>query len=438
MDAKLEAACSIIAVTAIGWGVGASVGTPWPAWVAVGAGAGLAWFRINPRAYGLILVGVPGAFGLLVTPGGLTARALGGLALMVGYWSAWSALQSREDESRFGWWPAIILAAWQPTVWAVPGIAFLAASSSRAWRGGLAPARGALRPLGPSWASWSSVAVGVLAVALMAWPLPQPGGFQLQDATIVVPRFEVPTSSATPPPFFSSGASGFRLAFPSLPAWWWFGLGIACAVWLGRRSQGAVGAWRAGKITKRRLVFDLSLPLVALTTLLMAFVIAGLPGSIGQVRAVNLPVPFGPIFGVLYALGLLGLAWRAWTFLRGLLDRVGWRAMEPIRLPPRPATTLELPADRVRAAYARWLAHLRDLDWPRAVWETPHEFARRVSVHHDALREHTRAITEAYERVRYGGAPSDLEARAVEDAVKRWLEVVPEASTPDVTDAAIA
>ena len=159
-----------------------------------------------------------------------------------------------------------------------------------------------------------------------------------------------------------------------------------------------------------------------------------LPGSGGRLRTINLSVPLGPIFGVLYALGVLGLAWRAWTFLRGLLGRAGGRATEPIELPARRTGSLELPADRVRAAYARWLAHLRDLNLPRAPWETPFEFSRRVSVHLEAQREDTRTITGAYERVRYGGAPSDLEARAVEQAVGRWLEVARAADDPAPND----
>ncbi len=430
MSPALQTICSLSAVTAIGWGASASVGTPWLAWLAVSAGAGLAWFRLKPRAYGMLLVGVPGALGLVVTPGGLTQRGLGALALMIGYWAAWAALQSREDESRFGWWPAIILALWQPTAWAVPGIAFLAASASRTWRGGLAPARGALQPAGSSGLGWSPVAVGVVAAALIAWPLPQPGAFQVQDAAFVVPRFEVPAPTGTAAPFFSSDGSSVRLAFPRLPAWWWLALAAACAVWFGRGSRRSLGAWRAGKIKKRRLALDLALPLALLATFLIAFAVWALPGSVGRFNTFKLSIPLGSIVGVLYVLGLVGLAWRAWSFLRGLLGRAGWRATEPIELRARRPSSVELPADRVRAAYARWLAHLRDLDLPRAPWETPFEFSRRVSVHLEAQRQDTRTITDAYERVRYGGAPSDLEARAVEEAVERWLEV---ARAPDET-----
>lgn len=429
----LEVIASLAAVTAIGWGASASVGTPWAVWVAVSAGAGLAWFRLNPRAYGLMLVGLPGALGLALTPGGLTHRSLGALALMIGYWAAWSALQSRDEESRFGWWPAMILAAWQPTMWAVPGIAFLAASSSRAWRGGLAPARGAQNPNGSSRTSWALVAAGALAAALIAGPLPQPGGVRLQDSAIPIPRFEIPAVSTPPPMPFSGDGSRLRLSLPGLPPWWWFALAAAGAVWFSRRARGRLGALKAGKIRKRKLIFDLALPLAVLTTLLITFVIGALPGPTGQVRSFTLPLPLGPIFGAIYALGLIGLAWRGWVFLRGLLERAGWKATEPIVLPSRRANAFDLPADRVRAAYARWLGHLRDLELPRAPWETPFEFARRVGVHVESMRDDTRSITQAYERVRYGGAPSDLEARGVEEAVERWLEIAIHADDPERT-----
>jgi Domain of unknown function (DUF4129) len=434
----LEAIGSLAAVLAVGWGANASVGTPWVAWVTVIAGAGLAWFRLKPRAYGLMLVGLPGAFGLMVTPGGLTQRAMGGLALMVGYWAAWSALQSRDEETRFGWWPAIILALWQPSAWAVLGIAFLAASSSRTWRGSLAAARGAQMPHGASRTSWAVVAAGVVAAALIAWPLPRPGGFEFHDAAIVIPRFEIPASrTSPPPPIFSGGGSSLYLTLPRPSAWWWFAVFAVIAVWFGWRGRSTLAALRAGKIKKRKLALDWGLPLALLTSWLMAFVFSALPGPVGQVRTLELSIPLGPIFVALYALGLVALVWRAWVLLRGLLERAGWRATEPILLPARRVNHVELPADRVRAAYARWLVHLRDLEWPRAPWETPFEFSRRVTAHAEAMRQDTRAITEAYERVRYGGAPSDLEARAVEEAVARWLEIKlePQNPIPEETEA---
>lgn len=434
----LETIGSLAAVIAVGWGASASVGTPWVAWLTVIAAAGLAWFRLKPRAYGLMLVGLPGAFGLIVTPGGLTQRAVGGLALMIGYWAAWSALQSRDEETRFGWWPAMILVAWQPTFWAVLGIAFLAAASSRAWRGGLAPARGAQVPVA-SRLSWAVVAAGVLAAALIAWPLPRPGGLEFHDARVVIPRFEIPASTtSSPPPIFSGGGPGLRLTLPRPSAWWWLALAAVYAAWFARRGRSTLTALRAGKIRKRKLALDLGLPLAVLTSLLMAFVFSALPGPVGQVRSLELPIPLGPIFVTLYALGLVALVWRAWVLLRALLERAGWRATEPISLLAQRETSFELPADRVRAAYARWLAHLRDLELPRAPWETPFEFSRRVTAHVEVMREDTRAITEAYERVRYGGAPSDLEARAVEQAVERWLEIrlEPEILATDATGTA--
>jgi hypothetical protein len=424
MQHVLEPIARLVAVTVAGWGASVSVGTPWWAWLAVMVMAGGTWFGVKPRAYGLMLLCLPGSLALVVTPGGAIVRAIAAGIAMLGYWAAWASLQSQDEESRFGWWPSVLLWAWLPTAPGVLGLGFLAASSSRRWRAGLSPARGAQSVTHAL--RWGLVGAGLTLVTLVAWVIPQPGGFRLDGVPLVIPRLEIPTPSSQPPPPMVDGQPRSPLNFGwGIPAWVWLALAVVCVFWFGQRAPGTIRAYRAGKIRKRRVLWDLGLPLAIGTAFLMAYVLV--------VTAVSGAVPMNleissvwlQVVSWLYVLLLVLALWRAWLWLRALLDRYGLKPLEPIALPGRTRMELELPADRVRAAYARWLAHLRDLELERGPWETPSELCGRVHVHHPAMRQATNVLTASYERVRYGAAPSVLEARTVEDALTEWLEVKP-------------
>jgi hypothetical protein len=140
----------------------------------------------------------------------------------------------------------------------------------------------------------------------------------------------------------------------------------------------------------------------------------------GERVEVRVPLEaFTATWQILFALGAVALVYAAWRWVRGFKrQRLESLRLEP--LPTAPEGTLELNADRVRAAYQTWLRLLRDLELPRTGWQTPLEYARFVNVHHVAQRLHTDALTTAYERVRYGGTPSEGELEAVLTALEAW------------------
>ena len=75
------------------------------------------------------------------------------------------------------------------------------------------------------------------------------------------------------------------------------------------------------------------------------------------------------------------------------------------------------PEDAVTQAYVRMLAVLRARGLERVSSSTPREFLATVP---EPVRPHAQEVTEAFERVRYGGAPpSGDEGMRARDAVGR-------------------
>jgi Domain of unknown function (DUF4129) len=131
------------------------------------------------------------------------------------------------------------------------------------------------------------------------------------------------------------------------------------------------------------------------------------------------PSPWGRLLGllVLAAVGLLAI--RVLRRLRPRASRAqpplsgNALAVEPIAgRPERPGVARslrELPVDAVRRRYAEALLVLRRRDLPKDPWLTPTEFVPVVTAAFPACGDDFRALTRAYEDVRYGGRAPDAE-----------------------------
>ena len=423
----LETVALLGAVAACGLAAAVAHGLPVLAWLAAVAFSAWAWHKPKIREYQFTLLVFPGLLGLIATPGTLQARAWGAVLAMTGFWATWFALQGRSEDNRLGWWPAVLPALWQPSPLALVGVAGLAITSSRRWRAGLAPARGAVGVSRP--ASWVLVLVLVAVIGLAATRLPAPVPLQALELPNV-PMFEWPSQPpalpSSPEPVSASSSTLNKLrSGTDVPPWSFLVIVVFAglwAVWNFKRQPRL--EWRAGKPNvRRRVSFDLMFPLAMATGALGWFLIQALrSGSRATIRMPNWQLP--PVFApILVGLGVIAFGWWLWRWGKrrhwGPLAVSDWRSL------PTQARSLELPADRVRAAYARWLHHLHSLDLPRDQAETPFEFARRVDAHHPNLRDATHTLSGAYERVRYGGQPSEPDADAVESALEHWLTVAP-------------
>jgi Domain of unknown function (DUF4129) len=386
----------------------------------------VSWQFKRTRWYGLTLLWCPGIIGFLATNNDPLTRAYAALLGMLGFYAIWCVLQARDEHSSTGWWAGVLLVIWQPSSYALLGVTFLAAQATTRWRSQLSPARGAVQH--GSFQRWFGVAVLGLIVFGLSLLLPAPAPWRVQD--ILLPKIELPapkTSVSYPQPDFSPRATPFEVkSFDPR------------AIVVGILLLGAVMLWQSqARSTKGRVLgsdtqvkkkpkakFDWVLVFVLASVLVMLFIfwtIKTLSSNVIPVQIPPIPNWFSNVLVVIFVAGLIVsvLHW-IWVFLakRALkpIDVIQFRGKQP--------KSFELPENRVRAAYARWLHFLESLELPREKVETPFEFSRRVSVHHPNLRDATSALTQAYERVRYGSSILESDAIKAEEALQEWRSSV--------------
>ena len=373
------------------------------------------------RAYGLTSASLPGALGLLLTPGPLEARALGAGLTVLTFVAGTTLVWGLEEEIRAPWLGALALLVWQPSSLGLLGLGGLALLSSLRWRGGVSWTRGAVKNRStPAWVA----ALGLIALlALVTVPLPAPAA--LRVPRVPTPRFVVvqpPLSTVSPPrsltPLESASGRGLgRLGLPS--AWWWLGLAVLIGlVWRSRRTLLPRTGGQPGTLSlKARGGGRAFVPLLLLT---VALLWVALYSWRGATTAIPVPVElFTSGWQILFGIGAVAALWAVWRWLRGF-QRFRLSATSPAAEVELRHANLELHGDRVRAAYQTWLSLVHDLELRRAAWQTPVEYARFVTVHHPELRSSTDALTGAYERVRYGGVPSERELEAALEALQTW------------------
>jgi hypothetical protein len=373
------------------------------------------------RAYGLTTLALPGIAGLLLTNGSLETRALGAALMMLVFLIGSSLGWGLEDELRSPWFPVVALFVWQPSSLGVLGLSGLALLSGLRWRAGLSWTRGSLRSGAPGAWLAALTLVALLAVLSLALPTPSP----LQTPHLPVPRLSISSSSSLKPvsdtPEVSGGVplESTRVRLP--PLWAWV-LPLAALVWFAWRQRlvpnvkpiSSGGSFMPPIRGRQRFM----LPLLILFTLL---VYIGVLAWRGEGVEVRVPVEvFTASWQVVFAIGAFALVWAAWRFVRRFRR---WTPRPTDLEPPVVVASapLEFASDRVRAAYQTWLRLLEEIELRRGAWQTPLEFARYVNVHHPDLRDSTDALTVAYERVRYGGLPSDTELEAVRAALEVWV-----------------
>lgn len=422
-----------LAVIACGISAAQTLGLHPLAWLACVLFGLMAWQFKRTRWYGLTLLWCPAMIGLLATNTGPLTRAWGAILGMLGFYAIWCVLQARDEDSRSGWWAATLLVIWQPSSFALLGITFLAAQSTTRWRSGLAPARGAASHTSPQrWLGVATLALLVLGSSLL---LPPPAPWHVQD--LLLPRLEltVPKTVASfPQADFSPRVTPFELRrFDPRPII--IGILILGGLLLVQsqvrlsRSKTLVTEVKAQK--KPRAKFDLVLVFVfasVLMTVLIFWTIRSFSNHAIVVRVSTMPNWFSSVLILIFVAGLLAslVHW-----IRVVLAKRALKPIEPIVFLGKKQRSLELPENRVRAAYALWLRLLEILELARDDSETPFEFSRRVNVHHPSLRNATSRLTEAYQRVRYGSSIFETDALTAEEALLEWRSSVVPASTDD-------
>ncbi len=388
------------------------------------------WQFKRTRWYGLTLLWCPGIIGFLATNNDPLTRAYAAILGMLGFYAIWCVLQARDEHSSTGWWAAVLLVVWQPSSFALLGITFLAAQATTRWRSQLSPARGAMQH--GSLQRWSGVVMLALVVSGLSLLLPPPAPWRVQD--ILLPRLELPapkTSVSYPQADFSTKVKPFEVkSFDPR------------AIVVGILLLGAVMLWQSqARSTKGRVLgsdtqvkkkpkakFDWVLVFVLASVLVMLFAfwtIKTLSSNVIPIQIPSLPSWFSNMLIVVFVAGLM-ISLVHW--IRVYLTKHALKPIDIIEFPSKKQKNLELPENRVRAAYAMWLHFLESLELPREKVETPFEFSRRVHVHHPNLRESTNALTQAYERVRYGSSILESDALKAEEALHEWRLSV--AATP--------
>jgi Domain of unknown function (DUF4129) len=155
--------------------------------------------------------------------------------------------------------------------------------------------------------------------------------------------------------------------------------------------------------------------------LFIFWTIKTLSSNVIPIQVPSLPNWFSNVLIVVFVAGLV-ISILHW--IRVYLAKRNLKPIDIIQFPGKSQKNLELPENRVRAAYALWLRFLETLELPREKVETPFEFSRRVNVHHPNLREATSALTQAYERVRYGSSIVQTDAIKAEEALQEWRSSV--------------
>jgi Domain of unknown function (DUF4129) len=422
-----------LAVIACGIAAAQTLGLHPLGWVACVLFGLMAWQFKRTRWYGLTLLWCPGVIGFLASNTDPLTRAWAALLGMFGFYAIWCVLRAGDENSSTGWWTAALLVIWQPSSFALLGITFLAAQATTRWRLGLAPARGAAQH--SSIQRWLDVATLALAVFASSLLLPAPAAWRVQD--ILLPRLEltVPkTSSSFPQADFSARTVPFELGrFDPRPIV--IGILILGAVLLAQsqtRSRfGKSLGLAVSQKKKPKAKFDWLLVFVLASVLVMLFVfwtIRTLSSRVIPLQVPTMPAWFSSVLILIFALSLVAALF---YWVRIFLAKRAFKPIEPISFPGKRRNVLELPENRVRAAYALWLRLLDELELPRDGAETPFEFSRRVSVHHPNLREATQVLTEAYQRVRYGSSMTETDALRAEEALLEWRSSVVLAPTDD-------
>ena len=429
----LELIADTLAVAACGIAAAQTLGFLALGWMACVLAALLAWQFKRLRWYGLTLLWFPGMIGFLFTNADPLTRAWAAILGILGFYSLWCVLQARDEDSNAGWWAAALLVIWQPSSWALLGIVFLAAQATTRWRSQLAPARGAAQH--SSLNRWLGVTVLAVMVFTLSLLLRSPAPWRVQD--VLLPRLEVDL----PKSGFSSLQSDLSprgIAAPSInfdPRPIVFGiLAVGALMLLQTRFQKSRGQviTRASKYNKKpKAKFDLVFVFVIASVLVMMFIVWTIRTFSSRSIPVHLPTAPNWVSGVLIALFVLGMIVSIWFWLRAYLAKRALKPLEIITFAGKKRAALELPENRVRAAYALWLRLLFDLELPRETSETPFEFSRRVTVHHPSLRGATQTLTEAYERVRYGSSVLESDALKAEEALIDWRTSVQPDQTED-------
>jgi Domain of unknown function (DUF4129) len=372
------------------------------------------------RAYGVTTLALPGIAGLLLTNGSLETRALGAALTMAVFLIGSSLGWGLEDESRAPWLPVVALFIWQPSSLGVLGLSGLALLSGLRWRAGVSWTRGSQRSGAPS--AWLAALTLVALLAVLSLPLPTPS--PLRTPSVPVPRLTISQSSgfsAVPDtPLVASGVPLESTRFQLPPLWVWafpFAL-LVWFMWRHRLAQNTkLGSSGAAFVAPVRGRQRFMLPLLILFALLLY---VGLLAW--RTDGAEVIVPMEVLTGgwqIVFALGAFAFVWAVWRFVRRFKRLIRYpinpEPLEAVASPP-----IEFASDRVRAAYQTWLRLLTEIELRRGAWQTPLEFARYVNVHHPELRASTDTLTVAYERVRYGGLPSDAELEAVCAALEVW------------------
>ncbi len=411
-----------LAVIACGIAAAQTLGLQPIAWVACVLFGLASWQFKRTRWYGLTLLWCPGMVGFLATNNDPLTRAYGAILGMLGFYTIWCVLRAGDEHSSTGWWAAVMLVIWQPSSLALLGITFLAGQATTRWRSQLSPARGALRH--NSLQRWSGVAALVLIVFGSSLLLPPPAPWRVQD--VLLPKLELPTpktSVSYPQADFSRSVTPFEVKNFDPRA---IVVGIlllgTVMLWQSqtRSTKGRVLGLEAQPQKKPRAKFDWLLAFVLASVLVMVLIfwtIRTLSSHVIPIQIPRLPNWFSSVLIVVFAAGLV-LSVLHW--IRVFLRKRNLKPIDIIQFSGKPPKLLELPENRVRAAYALWLHLLSTLELPREKVETPFEFSRRVTVHHPNLRDATNALTQAYEHVRYGSSVLESDALSAEAALLEW------------------
>jgi Domain of unknown function (DUF4129) len=411
-----------LAVMACGIAAAQTLGLHPIGWVACVLFGLLSWQFKRTRWYGLTLLWGPGVIGFLASNHDPLTRAWSALLGMLGFYAIWCVLQARDEHSSTGWWAAGLLVIWQPSSFALLGMTFLAIQATSRWRSQLSPARGALQH--GSLQRWSGVVALALIVFVLSLLLPNPAPWRVQD--ILLPKLELPapkTSVSYPQVDFSPRATPFEVKNFD-PRAIMVGILLLGAVMLwqsrARSTKGRFLGQETKAKTKPKAKFDWVLVFVFASVLVMLFIfwtIKTLSSKVIPVQIPTVPNGFSSVLIVVFAATLV-ISLLHW--IRLYLAKRNLKPIDIIQFPKKHPKSLELPENRVRAAYALWLRLLETLELPREKVETPFEFSRRVTVHHPNLRDATNALTQAYERVRYGSSILESDALKAEEALQEW------------------
>jgi Domain of unknown function (DUF4129) len=402
-------------------------------WVACVLFGLMTWHFKRTRWYGLTLLWCPAMIGFLASNTDPLTRAWAAILGMLGFYAIWCVLRASDEDSYSGWWAATLLVIWQPSSFALLGIVFLAAQATTRWRSQLAPARGAIHH--SSFQRWVGVAALAVLVFGSSYLLPAPAPWHVQD--LLLPRLELrvaKTTASYSQVDLSARSTPFELRhFDPRPIV--VGILVFGAFLLLQSQMRSI----RGKLLEREIQvkkkpkapFDWLLVFVLASVLVMLFVFWTIKTLSSRVIPLRLPTFSAWFSSVLILIFIASLIAGLLHWIQIFLAKRALKPIEPIVFPGKKYKTLELPENRVRAAYTLWLHILEYLELSRDGSETPFEFSRRVNVHHPNLRGATNILTQAYERVRYGSSMTETDALKAEESLLEWRTSVMLASNDD-------